>query len=221
MNGTTENSVPFSRFRVRSPDPLNAMEEAPSDLLEDVCAERPSVDSETLEQVVTLAVELAREGREGRKVGTIFTVGGADAVLEVSQPLILDPLSGHDDTARRVDSPDFRETLKELALLDGAFVVNDDGVAVSGARYLAADATDLDLPLGLGSRHRAAAAVTRVTNAVAVVVSESAVVRLLDDGALVAEIIPELWLLTRYSSHIEAPVLTRSDEQVTVLSRVE
>ena len=43
----------------------------------------------------------------------------------------------------------------------------------------------------------------------------------MDDGTLVAEIIPELWILNRYSSHIDAPVLTRSDEQVTVLSRVE
>lgn len=75
--------------------------------------------------------------------------------------------------------------------------------------------------MGLGRRHRAAAAVTRSTSAVAVVVSESAVLRLMDGGALVAEIIPELWLLSRYSSHIEDPVLTRSDAQVTVRSRVE
>jgi len=192
-----------------------------STLLDDVCAERPSVDSETLSYIVALGVELAREGREGRKVGTIVTVGDADAVLDVSQPLILDPLTGHDDAARRIDRPDVRETLKELALLDGAFVVTDDGVAVSAARYLAADATGLELPMGLGSRHQAAAAVTRATNAVAVVVSESAVVRLMDDGELVAEIIPELWILNRYSSQIDAPVLTRSDEQVTVMSRVE
>jgi DNA integrity scanning protein DisA with diadenylate cyclase activity len=196
-------------------------EEGPSTLLDDVCAERPSVDSETLSDIVALAVELAREGREGRKVGTIVTVGDAGAVRDVSQPLILDPLAGHGDDARRVDSPDARETIKELALLDGAFVVTNDGVAVSAARYLAADATGVDLPMGLGTRHRAAAAVTRATDAVAVVVSESAVVRLLDDGALVAEVIPELWILNRYSSHIEAPVLTRSDDQVTVMSRVE
>jgi DNA integrity scanning protein DisA with diadenylate cyclase activity len=195
--------------------------EAPSDLLEDVCAERESVDSAVLEQMVTLAVELAREGREGRKVGTIFTVGDAGAVRACSQPMILDPLAGHDESIRRVDDPNVRETLKELALLDGAFVISDDGVAVSAARYLDADAAGLALPMGLGSRHRAAAAATRATNAVAVVVSQSAIVRIMDDGELVAEVIPELWILNRYSSHIEAPVLTRSDEQVTVLSRVE
>lgn len=195
--------------------------EAGSDLLEDVVAERESVDSTTLEQVVTLAVELAREGREGRKVGTIFTVGDADSVREASQPMILDPLSGHADELRRLDRPDTRETLKELALLDGAFVVTNEGVAVSATCYLDADASNLDVPGGLGSRHRAAAAITQATDAVAVVVSESAIVRLMDKGTLVAEIMPELWILSRHSSHIEAPVLTRSDEQVTVLSRME
>lgn len=195
--------------------------EADSALLEDVSAERPSVNSDVLEKVVTLGVELAREGREGHNVGTIFMVGDAEAVQDQSQPMILDPLAGHDEAARRVDRADTRESLKELALLDGAFVVSDEGVAVSAARYLDADAAGLDLPLGLGSRHRAAAAVTACTDAVAVVVSDSAIVRLLDAGELVAEIIPELWILNRYSSHIEAPMLTRSDEQVTVMSRVE
>lgn len=195
--------------------------EAGSDLLEDVAAERESVDSRTLEQVVTLAVELAREGREGRKVGTIFTVGDAEHVREMSQPMILDPLVGHANEARRLDRPDARETLKELALLDGAFVITNEGVAVSATCYLDADASDLDVPGGLGSRHRAAAAVTQATDAVAVVVSESAIVRLMDEGTLMAEIMPELWILSRHSSHIEAPILTRSDEQVTVLSRIE
>jgi len=54
-----------------------------------------------------------------------------------------------------------------------------------------------------------------------VVVSESAIVRLMDDGVLMAEIMPEFWILSRHSSHIEVPILTRSDDQVTVLSRVE
>lgn len=92
---------------------------------------------------------------------------------------------------------------------------------MSAARYLDADASGTEMPLGLGGRHMAAAAVSQHSEAVAVVVSESAIVRLLDGGTLVAEIIPELWILNRYSSHIDAPILTRSDDQVTVLSRVE
>lgn len=195
--------------------------ERTSDLLEEICKERNAVNTATLETVVTLAVELAREGREGRKIGTIFTVGDHEAVLNHSRPLILDPLEGHEDEQRRVDQADVRETLKELAQLDGAFVITDDGVARAAARYLDAETGGVEVPLGLGSRHLAAAAITATTDAVAVVVSQSAVVRLLDDGELVAEIIPELWLLDRTPSHLEAPVLTRSDDQVTVLSPLE
>lgn len=72
--------------------------EATSTLLEEVCSERTSVDTDTLEQVVTLAVELAREGREGRKVGTIFVVGDTETTRDLSRPMILDPWP---DTAMR------------------------------------------------------------------------------------------------------------------------
>ena len=44
-----------------------------------------------------LAVEIAREGREGRKIGTLFAVGDHEEVLARSRPLILDPLAGHTD----------------------------------------------------------------------------------------------------------------------------
>jgi len=48
-----------------------------------------------LESLIGLAVEIAREGREGRRVGTLFTLGDENAVLARSRPLILDPLLGH------------------------------------------------------------------------------------------------------------------------------
>lgn len=195
--------------------------ETTDDILEDICTDRTGVDADILEQMVILAVELAREGREGRKIGTIFMVGGAESVMERSRPMILDPLYGHADDDKYVKDANVRETLKELSQLDGAFVVSNEGVAVSAARYLDASSSGLELPLGLGSRHMAAAAMTKATDAVAVVVSQSAVVRLFDNGELVAEILPELWMMSRYSSHIEAPVFTQTSERMTVRSKVE
>lgn len=195
--------------------------ETTDNLLEDICADRSGVDPEVLEQILTLAVELAREGREGRKVGTIFMVGKAETVIEQSRPMILDPLYGHPDEAKRITDADARDTLKELAQLDGAFIISNRGVAVSAARYLDASSEGLDLPLGLGSRHMAAAAMTRATGAVAVVVSQSAVVRLFEDGELVAEVLPELWMMSRYSSHIKAPVFTHTNDQMAVHRKVE
>ena len=169
-----------------------------ADLLDEICSERRGVNNRTLRSVVNLAVEIAREGREGRKIGTLFVVGDSDEVLKRSRPMILDPLRGHPDETKRIDDPDVRETLKELAQLDGAFVVSDEGVVLSAARYIDAVSENLELPLGLGSRHVAAASVSSRTDAVAVAVSESSTVRMFDDGALVAEIIPELWLLGGY-----------------------
>lgn len=193
------------------------------DLFKEICSERRGIDTRVLKQSVTLAVEIAREGREGRKIGTLLVVGDSEAVLKTSRPLILDPLAGHPDDAKHINDPNVRETLKELAQLDGAFVVSDEGVVLSAARYIDAISDSLDLPLGLGSRHMAGASVSHRTNAVAVVVSESSMVRVFDDGELVSEITPELWMLGRYSSYLEGlPSTTRrGDDELTVVSRAE
>lgn len=191
------------------------------ELLQDICTEKRGVNLETLKSVIWLAVEIAREGREGRKVGTMFVLADADAVMAHSKCLILDPLWHHPPEAKQIDQPNVRETVKELAQLDGAFVVDDDGVVLSAARYIDASSAGIDLPLGLGSRHMAAASITRDTKAVAVVVSESSIVRVFDDGEIVAEILPELWLMYRHGLHLSGPVSTRQGEQITVASKTE
>ncbi|NIV28165.1 MAG: hypothetical protein GWN58_01260, partial [Anaerolineae bacterium] len=87
--------------------------------------------------------------------------------------LILDPLLGHPEEQKHLDDPNMRETVKELAQLDGAFLISDNGIVLSASRYINASSEGIDLPLGLGSRHMAAASITKHTNAIAVVVSES------------------------------------------------
>jgi diadenylate cyclase len=151
----------------------------------------------TLEEVTQLAVELAREGREGRKIGTMFVIGDIDAVIERSHPLILDPLFGHPPEALDITRPEFRETVKELAQLDGAFVVASDGTFVSAGRFIDVELTAENFLPGLGTRHAAAASITAATSAITVVVSQSSVVRVFADGEVRAEIIPELFLLSR------------------------
>ncbi|MBW1743733.1 MAG: DNA integrity scanning protein DisA nucleotide-binding domain protein [Deltaproteobacteria bacterium] len=174
-------------------------------MFEDICRMTEGCQPQVLEQTIQLAVEIAREGREGRKVGTIFVLGDEDAVLKESRPLILDPLQGHPLESKKIDDVNMRETAKELSQLDGAFVVSADGTVISAARYLNADSTGVDVPLGLGTRHMAAAAITRATKSVAVVVSESAVVRVFNNGKIIGEIIPEIWMLGRESIRVEGP----------------
>jgi diadenylate cyclase len=192
-----------------------------SQLFEEICSEKRKVNTQVLKQTVSLAVEIAREGREGRKIGTLFVVGDSGAVIKRSKPLILDPLQGHPDESKQIVNPDMRETIKELAQLDGAFLVSNAGVVLSAARYIDAASDNLDLPLGLGSRHMAGASISRQTSAVAVVVSESSMVRMFDDGELVSEIIPELWMIDGYTSRMEGRIFTRRDEDITVIGRAE
>lgn len=170
-----------------------------------ICGEKENCRNRALEYTLELAVEIAREGREGRRIGTIFVVADETEVLRRSRPLILDPVAGHPEDARRICDPNLRETLKELAQLDGAFVVSGGGVVLSAARYINASADGIELPLGLGSRHMAGASITRDTDAVAVVVSQSAMVRVFNHGALVAEILPEVWMFSRRSIKIQGP----------------
>jgi diadenylate cyclase len=190
-------------------------------LFEAICSEKRQVDKQVLEQTISLAVEIAREGREGRKIGTLFVVGDSGEVTKRSKPLILDPLHGHPEESKQIEDPDTRETIKELAQLDGAFLVSNDGVVLSAARYIDAASNSLDLPLGLGSRHMAGASISLQTNAVAVVVSESSMVRMFDDGELVSEIVPELWMFDGYQSRMEGRTFTRRDEDITVIGRAE
>jgi DNA integrity scanning protein DisA with diadenylate cyclase activity len=165
-----------------------------------------------------LAIEIAREGREGRRIGTLLTIGQADAVMAASRPLILDPLACHPPELRRITDSGLRGTLKELAQLDGAFVLSDDGIVVAACRYLNASADDIDLPLGLGSRHLAAASISKRCSATAIVVSESAVVRIFDRGTLAAEILPELWLLSRYHTQLRGDVNTQQIYDLAILT---
>jgi len=172
-----------------------------------------------LHSVLELAVQLAREGREGKKIGTIFTVGDEINVLKFSRCLILDPLHGHDGRLKQIENADMRETVKELAQLDGAFVVSDSGTVLSSARYLEAPTHNAHLPLGLGTRHMAAAAMSQHTEAVVAVVSTSSIVRVFDDGQIVGEILPELWLIQRKSLYIpEAIIEEQEQEKIAIVT---
>ena len=188
-------------------------------MFETICKMTTGCQPRVLEQTIQLAVEIAREGREGRKIGTIFVLGDEEAVLKESRPLILDPLQGHPPEVKKIFDFNMREATKELAQLDGAFVISADGTILSAARHLNADSAGISLPLGLGSRHVASAAITLSTRAVAVVVSKSSVVRVFARGQIVAEIIPEIWMLSRESIQIEGPYVEKKIAGLQIVAR--
>lgn len=148
------------------------------------------IPSEVFESILNLAIELANQGREGKAVGATFVIGDIEKVMQFSRQTIFNPFHGYPEDERNILNPQLRETLKEFAVLDGAFVIRQDGIVLCAGRHLSAalDST-VDLPRGLGSRHVAAAGITSVTQAVAIVISESTGdVRIFKDGAILMEI---------------------------------
>jgi DNA integrity scanning protein DisA with diadenylate cyclase activity len=149
------------------------------------------VPLDTLKIVVDMAVEIGREGREGKPVGALFVVGDSKKVLASSHPAGFDPVRGYKRDERDLDDPRVREGIKEISQLDGAIIVSGEGIVEASARYIDAPADNIALPKGLGARHWAAAAISRKTNALAVAVSESTgTVRIFQNGEVTLRIEP-------------------------------
>jgi DNA integrity scanning protein DisA with diadenylate cyclase activity len=145
------------------------------------------VEPEVFERLVSLATQLAAEGREGRPVGALFVIGDSERVLPMTRSLVLNPFRGYPEGDRNILDPRLEETIKEFSAIDGAFIIRGDGVVLAaGVQLLPAQAA-ITLPTGLGTRHAAAAAITASTNAVATAISQSTgAVTIFREGRLVA-----------------------------------
>lgn len=141
------------------------------------------------ERVLRLALELAHEGREGKPVGTLFVIGDHREVQKYCLPGRINPFKGYTEKERNILDDSMGDSVKEIAKLDGAFILKGNGVILAACTTLrptfAADA----LPQGLGSRHATAAAITATTKSIAISLSESTGdVRVWRRGAMITEI---------------------------------
>jgi len=148
------------------------------------------VPLKTLKTVVDLAVDVGWEGREGNPIGTLFVVGDTRKVMTMSRPAGFDPVKGYQRKERTLFDSKVREGIKEIAQLDGAIIVASDGTVEAAARYLESSSTaTLSLSPGLGARHWAAAAISRMTSAIAITVSQSSgTVRIFQNGEVALRI---------------------------------
>jgi DNA integrity scanning protein DisA with diadenylate cyclase activity len=141
--------------------------------------------------VMDIALDIGALGREGKSVGTTFVIGDTDNVLKHSHQLVFNPFKGYAKRDRVITLPEVVESLKELAKLDGAIIISEEGIVEAAGRNLDAGSVVTKKLRGLGSRHRAGAGITRKTGAVALVVSESSgKVTVFEKGKIVAALEP-------------------------------
>jgi len=199
----------FEREAVDSLSVVNLAEHLGRLTARDLRRLETQVPLETLRMVVDLAVEIGREGREAKPVGTLFVVGNHRKVLQLSHEQVHDPFRGYGAKDRLIRSPRVRESIKELAQIDGAFIISSDGVIQAAGRILDAPAEGLTLSMGLGSRHWAAAAISKCTNAIAIAVSETnGTVRIFEGGRVVLRIEPMDRAMKWHDVETEPPATT-------------
>ena len=131
------------------------------------------VQPEVFERLLSIAIELAVEGREGKAVGCLFVLGDIKELAAYVRPLILNPFYGYKAEDRNLLNPFIDETIKEFSLLDGAFVINGNGTLESAGSLIFAPENDVSLHGGLGTRHAAAVAISNIVDCIALAVSAS------------------------------------------------
>lgn len=140
--------------------------------------------------MVDIAFDLGTSGREGKSVGTTFIIGDTERVLHSSHQAVFNPFKGYRREELYITIPEVVESIKELAQIDGAILISEDGCAVAAGRHLdITSASNAILSRGLGSRHRSAAGITAQTSAVAIVVSASTgKITIFEQGKTIAEL---------------------------------
>jgi diadenylate cyclase len=137
----------------------------------------------------------------------LIVVGDTRKVQSMSRPINFNPFRGYSEKERDLRDKRVREQIKDIAQLDGAILVNREGIAVAACLYLDVPADGITLSRGFGSRHWAAAAISARTEAIAACVSQSSgTVRVFQNGEVVLHIEP----LAR--PHVWQPIRLESQE---------
>lgn len=125
-----------------------------------------------LEAVIDIALDIVKEGREGKKLSTGFVIGNKEEISGYTKQLVINPFAGYPEESRNITDPSIKETVKEFSQLDGVFILDQKGTILSVGTYIDTDTIGISLP-GYGTKHRNCAALTTKTKSIAVVVSSS------------------------------------------------
>jgi hypothetical protein len=135
------------------------------------------IPESTLSDVMRLAYLIS-----DRQKGALMTVGDHDAVMKISEASTADGYSVR--AVRMSDSPD--EGLVGLMSQDMATIIASDGTLVLGRATLRPPAgTEVVMETNLGTKHKTAAQVSAITNALTLAVSVDGGISIYDSGRAV------------------------------------
>jgi len=148
-----------------------------------------NVKTDIIYSVLSVAVQLGRKGKEGKPIGTTFIIGDCGNVMQKSSQITYNPF---ERSYVNINDVGVKNMIKEFSRLDGAFIISGEGKLLAASRYLEAGTDGISLPKGLGARHLSAAWMTKVTDAIAIVLAESDnMIRIFKKGELVWEVDPD------------------------------
>lgn len=146
------------------------------------------IGADVIESIIDISREIAQEGREGKAVGTAFIIGEPSEFSKYAKQLIINPFAGIEEKPKITD-PKIRETIKEFAQLDGVFIISEEGKIMSAGTFINIDHSNINLPDGFGTKHRACCALTNETESIAIVVSESGGrIRVIKNGKIILKV---------------------------------
>jgi DNA integrity scanning protein DisA with diadenylate cyclase activity len=141
--------------------------------------------------LLDVAIYIGTFGFEGKPVGTLIIYGDEGRVRRRSRQLTFNPYHGYANRSCNVTLAEVRESLKIFARMDGAIIIKGDGTVAAAGSFVVVPPGEIPIVKGKGTRHQAAAFISRETNALAIVVSETAGrVMLFSKGKAVFDLAP-------------------------------
>lgn len=148
-----------------------------------------NINPDVVKEVLEITIELGKKGREGKPVGSTFIIGDSGEVMNRSTQITYNPFQG---SLVNIQDEVVRSMIKEYSRLDGAFIISGKGKILAAARFLECGKEGVKMPKGLGARHMAAAWITKNTDSIGIVLSESdKMIRIFWDGEMIEELDPE------------------------------
>ncbi len=145
------------------------------------------VRGDLIHGILKLCMSIAKSGVEGRPVGALFVVGDVRNVVRYIIQKSINPIDAIPDDKRYITDSENIDILRQYASMDGATIIDNNGRVISCGSYIRIlDSSNASEEIG--GRHLAAKSISKLTKAIAFVVSSEGKIRIYRDGHMIYQI---------------------------------